>query len=45
MNTTCSWCGRSTEDVQLIEVRDEDSELPTGTAPVCQECIEALAHE
>lgn len=45
MNTVCSWCGRSTE-VQHIEVRDdEDSELPTGTAPVCQECLEMLKCE
>ena len=44
--TQCSWCERSTEDIHLIEIRDdEDSELPTGTAPVCQDCIEALAHE
>lgn len=44
--TQCSWCGRSTENVQLIEVRDEeDSEFPTGTAPVCTECLEQLAHE
>jgi hypothetical protein len=42
---TCSWCGRSTENVQLIEVRDEDSELPTGTAPVCDECLNALEGE
>lgn len=40
----CSWCGRAT-DVQLIEVRDENSELPTGAAPVCTECLEALGCE
>lgn len=42
---TCSWCERSTEDVQLIEVRDDGSELPTHTAPVCQDCLEEWSKE
>jgi hypothetical protein len=42
---SCSWCGRSSEDVQLIEVYDDESELPTGTAPVCAECLDVLECE
>jgi hypothetical protein len=43
--THCSWCERPTENVQFIEIYDEGSELPTGTAPVCADCLELLEEQ
>lgn len=45
LDATCSWCERSTEDITLIEIHDEGSELPTGTAPVCDECLDEWRKE